>query len=651
MAANYETISYYKAAKKNYEKALKYAKTSDNSYLIAYIYNGLGNISSENNNLKSSVEYYQKSLKTGNKSHKYNPLSATLNLAWSYIDLGDYKTSYSYLISSEKMIAKTNDIYATSEISYLKGKYFLNEGKIDIALNYFDKAIDIAIEKNMLRLLLEIYKTRANLYESLGQYKKAHQELKTFQSFQDKLKLEQIETTKTNFSIDEYERSLNDAIKEKEYRINLAKNNKTINTITFAGITLMLGTIFFLLRAYRSKKRLTLSLKEKNEELLSAKSKAEKLTQIKSQFISTVSHELRTPLYGVIGITSLLIDDTEVLKKHKKLLESLKFSGDYLLNLINNVLKIGEIESQKIQLQNKPTNLKILCKNLLNSFNYQAKSNRNELILELDSKLPKLVLIDSLRLSEILINLIGNAIKYTENGKIWLRLRLISLKKEQAVITFEIEDNGIGIPKNKTDLVFEKFSQINRELDKLDGTGLGLSIVKNLLRIMGSQIFLDSTPEKGTKFTFTLNLAITNENNNTLTNSNDCTFSPNHKSILIVEDNKISQIVTQNILDKIGYTSIIAEDGAKAVEIVKKQDFDLILMDLNMPFLNGYEATRIIRKTNQTVPIIALTASELEEVEKNCLAAGMNDAINKPLSKKNLEDIIYKNISSDSLTK
>ncbi len=646
IAANYDVISDFNAAEENYKKALKHAKLCNNLYLIAYIYIGLGNSAIDNKNLKSSVLYYKKSLETGKSFDKYSPLAATLNLARSYTYLSEYEKAHHYLSLSEEMIKKSNDLQGDCEIKYLKGRYFLSKNENQLAEAYLNKALDVAFQNNMFRQLLLIYKARAELYKNTNDYKKAFQNLNSFQEIQEKLKLEQIEVTKINFNVDEYERELKEVKKEREYQTNLAKNNRTIIIISAIGIMIMLGTIFLLLQAYRSKKTLSLHLKEKNEELLTAKSKAEKLTQIKSQFISTVSHELRTPLYGVIGITSLLLDDTEVLKKHKKLLKSLKFSGDYLLNLINNVLKIGEIESQKIKLHKKPVNLKELCQNLLNSFNYQANSHHNELILEIDDKLPKSLLVDSLRLTEILINLVGNAIKYTENGKVWLRVKLIAIEDNTADILFEIEDNGIGIPDNKKELVFEKFSQINRELDKLDGTGLGLSIVKKLLQIMDSQIYLDSTHGKGTKLNFTLSLQTTLENSYVLPNYHKSTFMTNHKSILIVEDNKINQIVTRNLLYNLGYDCTIAEDGMKAVEIVKKENFDLILMDLNMPLLNGYEATKLIRKTNISVPIIALTASELEEIEEKCKAAGMNDTINKPLSKNTLDDIIRKNIPS-----
>ena len=349
----------------------------------------------------------------------------------------------------------------------------------------------------------------------------------------------------------------------------------------------------------------------------------------------------------MIGITSLLLEEEEVKEEHKKLLSSLKFSGDYLLNLVNNVLQISKIESNKVQLRKTPTNLYKLSQDLLCSFNYQAKNKKNELIFVGDPKLQNILLnIDSLRLSEILVNLIGNATKFTDNGKIWLRIKVLSIDSEKVKLQFEIEDNGIGIPENKKEFVFKKFSQVDRELDRIEGTGLGLSIVKNLLKIMNSKINLESEEGKGSKFYFDMAFEIVQENPKDSYCDGDKKVMKKNGNILVVEDNKINQIVTQNLLNLIGYDCTIVENGLNSVKAAKNQKFSLILMDLNMPFLNGYEATKLIREFDSTTPIIALTASELEEVKEECMAVGMNDIINKPLNKNDLYNAITKNLIS-----
>ncbi|MDY8135621.1 response regulator [Aquimarina sp. 2201CG5-10] len=650
MGYNYNTLLDYKAAEENFRKSLMYAEISQDSLLILWSYNGLGNVYSDGyKDLKTSLHYYEKAKYLGEKLKAPDEyITPIINLAWTYIDREEPDKAYPYLVEAESLLKTLKDTITTCEITYLRGRYYFNKDEPDKALEQYNKAIKSAKEKNLTLELSYLYEARSKLYESIKDTDKAYSDLKTYYHYKDKLyneeKLLQIENTKIRFEVDEYERELIAAKGEKEYQAGIARNNRTINIIAIVSLIFLSGIGFFFYKGYRSKKKLSDVLKDKNDQLFKAKAEAENLAQVKSQFISTVSHELRTPLYGVVGITSLLLEDEDVLEKHKKLLGSLKFSGDYLLNLINNVLQISKIESRKMELSKTPTNLFKLSQNLLNSFEYQAKSKNNELILEVPNELPETLNVDSLRLSEVLINLIGNASKFTENGKIWLRIKILSTTNESIHIRYEIEDNGLGIPEDKKDFVFEKFSQIDRESNKLEGTGLGLSIVKNLLLMMDSDINLDSKEGRGTMFYFDLNLEIIDENDELGVNGTENEKTQVYRRILVAEDNKINQIVTKNLLNLIGYDCTIVENGFNAIQMVKKEDFDLILMDLNMPYVNGNEATKRIREFDQTTPIIALTAAELGEVRDECMAIGMNDIINKPLNKNDLRDIIVKNL-------
>ncbi|MEW7278884.1 response regulator [Aquimarina sp. 2201CG1-2-11] len=647
MAANYESISDYQSAEKNYKESLRYAKRNGDSLLTAYIYNGLGNISVYlTENKETGIDYYNKSLALGSKFEKYNQHPATINLAWSYLDLNKFDKAYPYLVKSEELLSKVKreDINANCEIQFLKARYFLGKNEYEKVYKHFDEALKIAKTNKLPRLAKTIHETRAKMYDNLGDYRKAYKDILAVQKLNLELKADLIEVTRMNFIIDGYKKELEDIKKEKEYQAILNKNSKLINLISGIGFLCMLGAFIFLYFSFRSNKKLTAVLKEKNEELLLSKSKAEKLTEVKSQFISTVSHELRTPLYGVVGITTLLLEDKDITSKHEKLLKSLKFSGDYLLDLINKVLKIGKIESKNEKLAKTPTNLRLLSENLLHSFEYQAKNKNNELILQIPDELPDILNVDSLKISEVLINLIGNSSKFTENGKIWLRIKILSIDKEFITIRYEVEDDGVGIPEDKKEFVFEKFSQIGREFNKSEGTGLGLSIVKNLLKMMESDIFLDNKEGRGTRFYFDLQLEIIDEKDNEDISSTNNPINSVYKKILVAEDNKINQIVTKNLLHLIGYDCVIVENGFNALQMVKKEEFDLVLMDLNMPYLNGMESTRRIREFDQETPIIALTASELSEVETECMSVGMNDIINKPLNKNDLKTILAKHL-------
>ncbi|MBL0683125.1 tetratricopeptide repeat-containing hybrid sensor histidine kinase/response regulator [Aquimarina mytili] len=649
IASNFEVIEDFKNAKNHYQEALKFAKENKDSVFIIRSLNGLGNVHIElDKDITNSVSYYNKALDLAKRAKiKKEQFGPVLNLAWAYIDHNKFDTAFPYLIEAMDLADDWGGLYASNDVKYLLGRYYAGKGNFVKANALFNEVIKATEEKQALTILTDTYKAKSDLFEEIGETDSALFSIKKFLFYKDKFfdeeKLKQVEIAKVNFSIDEYQRELESIQKEKQYLAKIARNNIAI-TFTSIGLILLLVVIFFFYRGYRSKKKLNKVLKEKNEELLEAKTEAEKLTSVKSQFISTVSHELRTPLYGVVGITTLLMEDSDITTKHKKLLNSLKFSGDYLLDLINKVLKISKIESDNEKLTKTPTNLLQLSQNLLHSFDYQAKNKNNELVLEVQKELPEILLVDSLKLSEVLINLIGNSSKFTENGKIHLRIKINSIEDDEIQVRFEVEDNGLGIPEDKKEFVFEKFSQIGREFNKLEGTGLGLSIVKNLLEMMDSKIYLDSKEGRGTKFYFDLKLEIIDEKEDTKIKLNGQDETNVYRKILVAEDNKINQIVTKNLLDLIGYECTIVENGFNALQMVKKESFDLILMDLNMPYLNGTEATKRIREFDKTTPIVALTASELTEVQEECMAIGMNDIINKPLNKNDLRNIILKNL-------
>ncbi len=649
MAENYEVIKDFKNSEYHYLESLKYAKKINDSIRVLRSLNGLGTIYSEGyKNLKKGIGYYNQSLQIAKRiGADQEKLAPILNIGWTYIDEKEYDLAYPYLMEAKELAKISGSLLAINDVKYLLARYHLGKDEFDKANVLFNEVIKAVEEKEILSLLTDVYSTKSEAFENKGETDSALYCIKKYLYFKNKLldeeKLKQIEIARVGYSVGEYQRELESIKKEKEYLSKIARSNVAIIIISIS-LALLLGLIFFFYRGYRSKQKINIILEEKNEELIAAKIEAEKLTNIKSQFISTVSHELRTPLYGVVGITTLLMEDKDITTKHKKLLNSLKFSGDYLLDLINKVLKISKIESEKEELSKTPTNLFLLSQNLLHSFEYQAKNKKNELILEVQDELPEVLLVDSLKLSEVLINLIGNSSKFTENGKIWLRIKIISIENDRVVIRYEIEDNGLGIPEDKKDYVFEKFSQVGREFNKAQGTGLGLSIVKNLLEMMDSEIHLDSKEGRGTKFYFDLKLDVVNEKGVEEIEDVNSRNSNGYRRILVAEDNKINQIVTKNLLDIIGYDCIIVENGFNALQMVKKEDFDLVLMDLNMPYLNGIEATKRIREFDQTTPIIALTASELSEVQEQCMAIGMNDIINKPLNKNDLRNIISKNL-------
>ena len=425
----------------------------------------------------------------------------------------------------------------------------------------------------------------------------------------------------------------------------------------FILIISSLVLIFILMALYfinRSRRKLISELSVKNTELISAKEQAERLTVLKTKFFSTISHELRTPLYGVIGLTSILLEDKS-LQKHESDLQSLKFSADYLLALINDVLQMNKMESNLLKLEHLSFNLTDLMNSIVKSFEFTRLQNKNVIHLDFDPAIPKNIIGDPVRLSQILMNLVGNAMKFNERGNIWLKLKLIAEEEDNMVrIHFDIKDDGLGIPENKQQMIFEEFSQLKSSNYNYQGTGLGLPIVKKLLNLFDSDIHLESTEGVGSTFSFEILFEkdVKQEKADSRVLESDIQMQQNAvgKRILVVDDNRINQVVTQRILEQKSFRCEIRDNGIAAVDAIKDEHFDLVLMDLNMPGISGLEATRMIRLFNPVIPIIALTAVEIEEIREEIHEAGMNDIIVKPYDNSTFYQVIYRNIQAEVLT-
>ena len=369
------------------------------------------------------------------------------------------------------------------------------------------------------------------------------------------------------------------------------------------------------------------------------KEKAERAFKSRNEFLSTVSHELRTPLNAIIGITHLLIEDNPK-KSQENYLTSLQFSGEYLLDFINQILEYNKLESGHFQVENSNFSIFELAKKIEKSLIAQAKSKNDSLQFEVDSEIPNNLIGDHVKLSQILLNLITNAIKFTENGEVKVAIKLLSINKHVVFIYFEVSDTGIGIPEDKLEAVFESFSQGSVEINrKYGGTGLGLNIVKKLVEILGGKIKLESKMGHGTTFSFVLNFSIGDE----IPFSEEKKYDPSKladKKILLVEDNKINQMVISKMLENKKMICSIAETGEEGVELAKNKNYDLILMDIHLPGISGTTATENIRTFDKETPIVALTAISLDENREMLLSFGMNEVITKPFNPEDFYRII-----------
>ncbi|MFH6971992.1 tetratricopeptide repeat-containing hybrid sensor histidine kinase/response regulator [Flavobacterium petrolei] len=523
---------------------------------------------------------------------------------------------------------KAEALYQTGSIEALKNRN-------NLALNYLNKALDLNSKADNLEQKSNILLALSNVYEKMLDKNNAYSYLKQHLNLKERIAI----LNNERLGIDDYTKfkeserlkeiiQTDNQLKEQE---KASKFSKLISILAIALISILSLLSLSLYKNNIIRNQSNLLLREKNKELEIAKDKAEKASRARSEFLSTVSHELRTPLNAINGITHLLLEENPK-KTQMDYLSSLKFSGDYLTKFINEILEINKIESHNIEIEYTSFNVKQLLTDIQNSLKELAFVNNNNFILEIDPAIPDYLIGDPTKLSQIILNLINNALKFTKNGNVSIIARLENLDHPTATLYFEVTDTGIGIPEDKLISVFDSFSQGSIEVNrKYGGTGLGLTIVKKLTQILGGQIELSSIVGQGSTFSFALAFKISEQLLTAEpTPKIDYDSKLLNKKILLVEDNKINQMITKKMLLNKQIICEVIDNGEDAIDLVRKNKFDLVLMDVHLPGINGTIATKTIRKFDTSTPIIALTAISLHENREMLLSFGMNDVITKP---------------------
>jgi signal transduction histidine kinase/CheY-like chemotaxis protein len=376
---------------------------------------------------------------------------------------------------------------------------------------------------------------------------------------------------------------------------------------------------------------------QKEIQLVEAMEAAQQGILSKDQFLSNMSHEIRTPMNGIIGMTNILLN-TDLSETQHNYLSAIDYSAKNLLVIINDILDLSKINAEKLEIEKVNFSIKEVLDSVYKTLKVKVDEKAIGLNFNIENSIPNKMSGDRVRVSQILLNIVGNAVKFTEKGAVTVNCSFKEQTEQNLAVHFNVIDTGIGIKKESIQAVFESFSQANSGIArKYGGTGLGLPISKKLIELHGGELSLESEYGKGSTFSFILNFGIAATEEDTKEKKKHLLVSDEAKSkikILLAEDNKINQLVAKRFLDRFGFQSDIANDGNETIQMVRKNDYDLILMDIQMPELDGLEATRFIRSKltgkKKGIKIMAMTASVLKKEIDRCYEAGMDDYIPKP---------------------
>ncbi|MFD0862633.1 response regulator [Sungkyunkwania multivorans] len=657
VAACYNIVASINLEKEKYDHSLEYSFKAENiqknirdfeGLIITLTHKGLAEAKKEN--FQTALQYLQEA-KTIAKRYNINRLMSRINISLGIVYLGKNN-----LIKAEENLKSALPVKDPLEDNYLRGKTMLLLARINENNEDYAQAKEHALEANNIAkafnfplISIDTYKLLSEISEKTEAYQDAVSYLKKYHTLEDSI-LSSERLASELSALAETDAEIKDRMigELENENADFGQTVKTAKLTSILSSALLIIISLLTISLYRNnqiKIKTNQLLVKKNNELQLAKDKAEKAMNTKAQFLSTVSHELRTPLYAVTGLTHLLLEDNPS-KHQEEHLKSLKFSGEYLLAFINDILQINKIEAKKLNVKKDDFSLHKILNDVISSLNATAKENNNKIHLVFDEKIPPFVIGDSLKLSQIFINLVGNALKFTENGDVWIIVDVIGKDDKTIDLSFKVKDNGIGISKEMQHKIFESFAQGSVQINrKYGGTGLGLTIVRSLLELLDSEIKLSSELGKGSTFgfdiTFNKSDKVKDAEDILLIDKKDNFLEGLH--VLLVEDNKINQVITKKMIEKKGMTCDIASDGYKAIDLAMEQAYDIILMDIHMPGISGLQTTQEIRKFNTKVPIVALTAISLDENTDDFYKAGCDDIITKPFK----PEVFYKKISKN----
>jgi signal transduction histidine kinase/CheY-like chemotaxis protein/HPt (histidine-containing phosphotransfer) domain-containing protein len=625
----------------NRKKAVEYLERSYPLAIKAYAYGDavviereLDRIYKAEGRSDKALFHALKALKiTTNYPEPSTRASVLADIGGIYVQMGKMDEALSYLTAAEKLNNdsahyRVDGANGPMELGYYWYQYYLKAGDTARAESSLLATYEDARSFKTQQLTLKYLKELALFYKLRGDAVKASDYAGRFINLNDS-----ITTIQNTYKVAQYEHEMETAVRDKTI-----KSQRNFNYgVVVAAVALLLASIF-IFRSYRKQRR-------QSEELAIAKEKAERSERFKQQFLANMSHEIRTPMNAVIGMTELLIDK-QPRKDQEQYLDGIRKSSNTLLHIINDILDLSKIEAGKVELEQIPFSPADIAAQVQQLLQLKADEKGIAMIVSKDAALPAVVIGDPTRLEQVLLNLAGNAIKFTSQGSVMIGLKNEAVDNEYATIRFEVTDTGIGIPKDKIDAIFESFTQANiSDTRRHGGTGLGLSISKHLIEMHSGKLELTSEEGAGSCFSFSIRYAVSSEEALQQLNASEHVDAASVLSglrILLADDNEYNRIVAVDTLkNKADLVIDSATNGREAIALLLKNDYDLILMDVQMPEMDGYEATRYIREnftgSKAAIPIIALTASVLRSDLDKCRQAGMNDYVSKPFK---LSDLV-----------
>lgn len=590
MANSYTGMGDFDTAIFQYSESMRCAKSAGNAYELAYVYEGISLLFEKKNLLDSAVHYSSMAL----------DVFKSMNIPFDIV----YESN---LLSS----------------------YYVKLERWDEAEKLLTEAYPLSVSENLHYDRLNILAGLSKIFEYRGDYKNAYYYLDRSALLRDSLKLD---AQKAELAVlaGKYETENRD--KQIVFEKAESKRQSQLKYFFLAGAILFLLFALVLINRYRAKQRSERLLAEKNEQVERARDRAEKSEKVKQQFLANMSHEIRTPMNAIIGMSGLLADK-ELDEVSMQYAEAIHHSSQNLLVVLNDVLDLAKMDAGKIILEEVGFDLIGEIKSVHRTFQQRSEQKGVKLELNVGAGIPEFVCGDPARMSQILNNLVSNAIKFTERGGV--KILVLGNPTENAgehSITIAVNDSGVGIPKDKLKDVFESFTQANEsDTRKYGGTGLGLTIASNLVSLLGGKLTVESEVGKGSQFLFSLVM----KESDSATKSIEKLVQYNDVfHVLVAEDNEYNFIVTRDTVKKYfpNATITCVQNGKEVQLALNEDDYDLILMDVQMPLIDGYQATRILRKNGHGMPVIGLTASVIQSELEKCIESGMNSYLMKPTS-------------------